>query len=375
MSAAHATPPDHPAVILVPGARFFVRRIPLAPDAPADKQVELAVEGLSPFPLEQLFYGWVASADKRHALVYAAYRRNFSADEIAAWNAPRLVIPEFAFWAFARRPASHAAILQESGDTLTALAWDRESTLPALVLCREPAPEAAQPDAAALVLEFFRRSGFAAADLHPLHRPVVSDGLDRDGLHLQAGQDHTALLPASAFAAADLRDKALLVAKRRDGRRFTLAWRLFAGTAAALALCLLLEPALIGGRSVLTAKRGQLAARTDAVREIEGARLLATKLEKMTAQQLRPFEMLAVINAPRPRSIEFQRVGTGGPLTLQIEAETANAGDLRVYEEALRQLTPVERVQLRDPRMRAGRTTFQLEVTFKAGWSGQGGGA
>ena len=93
----------------------------------------------------------------------------------------------------------------------------------------------------------------------------------------------------------------------------------------------------------------------------------------MTAQQLRPFEMLAVVNSPRPASVEFLRVSTNGPRQLEIDAQTSDAGDLRNYENALRQTAGVEKVDIRDPRMRAGRTSFQLEVTFKPYWSHPGG--
>lgn len=371
---AATTPPNPHPVVLVPGARFFVRRITLAPDAPAEPQIELALETLSPFPLEQLFYGSVIDRASRHALVFAAYRRNFSADEQAAWDHAQIVVPDFLLWAFSQRQIRPGAQLRHTEHGSELVAWDEASELPALVLARETQAAAETIDSTPLLLELQRRTNLAAEAVTLVEAPLQIVGLDRDGLTLNAGKPHTALIARAALTRADIRDKAELTMRRRDERRATLLWRLFAAAAAALVLCVLVELSLVGGRALLGTQRRANTARAETVRGIEAAQLLATKLEKLTSQQLRPFEMLAVINAPRPRSITFQRVGTSGPLTLQIEAQTAEANDLRVYEDALRKLGAIANVSLRDPRMRSGQTTFQLEVTFKPGWHSQGGG-
>lgn len=361
-------------VVLAAGARFFIRRITLAPDAPVENQTALALEALSPFPPEQLFHGYVVDAPRRHALIYAAYRRNFSAAEQADWDTAKVVLPDFVFWACTRRTTGRDALLHDTANTLTAIAWNDDSTLPTIVLARECTDATRSETRAQLLAELAGRTGIAPATVRTVEQPAVIGALDRDGLHIRAGKEHTAIIPADGFAQADIRDKALLAQRRREETRSTWFWRVFAATAAALAACVLLELALTGGRVLLQSHRDAIAQNVDAVKQIESAQLLATKFEKLTAQQLRPFEMLAVINAPRPRSIEFQRVGTNGPLTLQIEAQTTEAGDLRIYEDALRKLGSVERVELRDPRMRSGRTTFQIEVTFKSGWATTPGG-
>ncbi|MEZ5414231.1 MAG: hypothetical protein R3F03_07945 [Opitutaceae bacterium] len=375
MPAATAVPPVHSPALLVPGARFFIRRIPLAPNAPASPQIELALETLSPFPLEQLFYGSVTDKAKQHALIYAAYRRNFSAAEQETWQQARTVVPEFLLWAFTRRPNRAGAQMRHTDHGIEIVAWDETSELPVLILSREADDPAAESDPTPLLLELKRRTGIEVNAVELVEEPLRVTGLDRDGLALQAGKPRTALIAPAILADADIRDKTELTVRRREERRSTLLWRLFAVSTLALAVCLIVELTLAGGRAFLAAQRQKIAANTEAVRAIESAQLLATKLEKMTSQQLRPFEMLALINQPRPRSIEFQRISTSGPLTLQIEAQTAEAGDLRIYEDALRKLGTVERVELRDPRMRSGRTTFQLEVTFKPNWTGNGGGA
>ena len=79
---------------MLPGNRFFVRRLTVeGEDVPG--QVNLALEAISPFPLEQMLVGFVTSADGKQALAYAAHRRRFTAEESFAWPEDCQVVPEF----------------------------------------------------------------------------------------------------------------------------------------------------------------------------------------------------------------------------------------------------------------------------------------
>jgi Tfp pilus assembly protein PilN len=139
-------------------------------------------------------------------------------------------------------------------------------------------------------------------------------------------------------------------------------------------LCVVIELGMIGTSQLLDARQERLAERSPEIEKIESAQNLANRLETLAAQQLRPFEMLAAINAPRPQSVEFLRVSTRGPLQLEIDAQTTNPNDLRTYEAALKALGFIETVAIQDPRSRSGRTTFSLEVRFKPRWTQPGGG-
>ena len=375
MSASSHNKSRNTPVILLPGDRFFVRRITLVNGSPLPAQLALALETLSPFSLEQLFHGSVLSASRGHALVYAAYRRTFSNAEQEKWGEAQSVLPEFLYWAatkISRKESS--AILFESSNHITAVAWDDACELPSLILSRAmSSSDDANETRAQLLAEVSKRTGIPVHKISTSQGNVTAESLDKVGLSLSGPNGQKATLPAAALTLADIRDKALLATRQSEQRHSTLLWRLFATSTAALALCILLEGGLWASRSLLASKQQQLADRTPEVQQIESAQALASRLEKMTAQQLRPFEMLAVVNSPRPASVEFLRVSTNGPRQLEIDAQTSDAGDLRNYENALRQTAGVEKVDIRDPRMRAGRTSFQLEVTFKPDWSHPGG--
>lgn len=363
--------PAASAVRLVPGDRFFVRRIALAPDVPPAVQAELALETGSPFDLDRLYHGQVVDAAGRHALVYAAYRRNFSSEELAEWEAASAVLPDFLFWTVAGRPpGGRGAVLRQDDRILEAVAWDEASELPAVLLTRKINGDQARVAAhkTRLLAEISRRSSLPADQVRQCQGPVTAGASSREGLTLLADGVGRGVLPAAALAQGDVRDRAMLAARRKARRRAGALWRAFAGVTALLAVCLLLELALWGGREWLAGRSRQLAERAPAVAKIESALNLASRMEKMTAEQLRPMEMLAAINAPRPVSVRFSRVSTTGPLQLVVQAWTDSPGDLRGYQNALLAAPGVAAAELHDLRMSGGRTTFDLDVTFKPGW-------
>jgi len=108
------------------------------------------------------------------------------------------------------------------------------------------------------------------------------------------------------------------------------------------------------------------------VRKIETAQTLSVRIEEMAGRQLRPFEMLAVLNDVRPAAIQFMRCSTGGVNTLEIEGQTGNAASVGTYETALRSVAALESVEIRDVRLREGTTNFQLTAVFRPGALDQG---
>src|SRR4051812_14231613 len=123
-------------VVFAPGEKFFVRRVPLAADSEVSAQVELALEGFSPFPAGQLYYGYRTNVARSEAVVFAAHRKNFSAEETASWVDATAVLPTFSVWLGANNVPPASVALREDGKELEAVAWDGKSELPAAVLVR-----------------------------------------------------------------------------------------------------------------------------------------------------------------------------------------------------------------------------------------------
>jgi len=368
------TPPANSALSLVPGDRFFLKEIELDPTVPAAKQVEMVLEESSPFPLAQLYFGFVVRADGARALAYAAYRRRFTAEEIAEWSESGAVLPDF-LGLIGPVPTKPQVVVQVQPGGVSGAAWDGRGGLPVAVVARAMS-EPTEAHIAELTTELRQRLGHEDVEVRRLDGPTgVALAEDGAAVFRIAGEE-TARIPAAAVAEADVRDKTFLEDKRRDDSR-RQGWMWAFRAAVALLLVAAGLDVAAGGLGFLTRRReARVAARADEVHRIETAETLATKIEDLTARQEKPLEWLARAGSLRPRAIQFTRVSSNNDRTLAIEAQTGDPAAVGAYEGVLRQNQEIAAVDLHDIRSREGMTSFALDLTFKPAESastGQGG--
>jgi len=353
-------------VVLLPDHAFFVRLMPLAPDTPPDGvpgQVELALEGLSPFPVAQLCYGYFHPPGAARVLVYAAYRRRFTVDDAATWADADAVLPAFAAW-LGLAPARPQALLMASADFITAVGWDGHDAVPAVVATQTLAAGISAEERAAVRAKL-------VAQLKNLPTPVevpvpvgTSSRVGDAGLRFTAGPVDSRL-DAAQLDALDVRDKEELAARRRDRARNLYLWRAVVGCAAAIVLAGGLELGLKGARLWLDSRAARAVAQAPAVKDIETKHNLATHIEELSTRRLMPIRMLEIVNEKRPRTIQFLRAATKGLFVLEVEGQTNATPDVFNYEAALRDLPACEHVALGQTVDRGGITRFTLTVTFK----------
>ena len=362
--------PPAPPVLLPRADVFFTRRVALAPDAPVADQIALALEGMAPFPPDQLYHGHLPAADGLSALVFAAFRRRFTAEETDAWAEAALVTSEFVPL-LAARPSGDGVTVHVGDGRIIAAAWKQGEDLPSVVLARMSAPE----NSGVLAGEALARAGLPAyAEVRSIEGAPAIRAVGEAGYEAWAGEMKLGDLPASWVGGADVRDPEFLAERRRAGVRDLWLWRGLLGAAALFVLA----GSLTVGASVLGFVAGRREAqvvrqKTD-VEQIEAAQTLANRIGELSKKRLMPFEMLALINPARPDSIVFQRFITRGLVGLEVEATAANAGDVGAYAKALQILPGLVKVDTRDVRSREGVTTFVLALEFKPEALRNGGG-
>jgi len=236
-----------PKVALLPDALFFARSFPVSAKAtPAEvaAQAELALEGMSPFPAAQLYHGFFWAPGAECVLVYAAYRRRFTREQLVEWEGAALALPAFAAL-LGIEVAESTTLLVSSAGGLTAIHWDIWA-VPAAVYFRPLPSEATEADRTRVKDELLRLTG-GSRKVIELAEPIVAEVPARNGNELvfRAG-NRLSVLPASWAAGMDVRDKAELAALRRAQGRDLLLWRLFIGSIAAVGLMLLGLVALVG---------------------------------------------------------------------------------------------------------------------------------
>ena len=192
--------PPPPKVALLSDALFFTRAVPVtkgATPAQAASELELALEGISPFPLAQLYYGWFWVPGAEHALVFASYRRRFTAEQTAGWEAAELVLPAFAA-VFGAEVEAATTIVLNSPEGMTAVHW----TDPAVadrILYRSIALEATDDDRARVRDELLREIG-GTRKVIDLESPLMPDSPASDGEIVFRGDDLVSRLAATAAA-------------------------------------------------------------------------------------------------------------------------------------------------------------------------------
>jgi len=363
------------SVVLLPGDKFFVRRIALTPGQDAAVQVELALDTFGPFAPAQIFHGFCASRDGKQALIFAAYRKNFTAEEISSWSTADLILPEFALWLAPATTPAAGTWLYEHDDGLQLIAWDG-SELPAGLLFRKTAGVPAELAAGELLEEAAKRFGGPTDSPRRLSGNFVIERWGKEGLSLKLdkpGQTMATLLPAAMARSMDVRDKAELVALAQVQQRENWLWRSFAGAAAALLLCAVVEVGLQLAGVVLDRTQQKVKANAPAVQNIEQANTLAARMEQMAGQRLKPFEMIALINKSRPASMLFKQTTTNSPTQIEVNIEVSNTADMRDFEPALNKAPGVEKVVVSNQRLQpSGITSFDLKVTFKPDFAHEG---
>ncbi|HEY0865657.1 MAG TPA: hypothetical protein VGD97_16245 [Lacunisphaera sp.] len=367
------------AARFVASDRFFLRFVPLAPDLPALDQAALALEGLAPFPPAQLYWGCCVAPDRASALVYAAHRRRFTAEETADWERADLAVPDL-LPLLGAAPAGPTLLILTGPAHMAGAAWTAgRGDWPAAVHARACAAAPTEQERRQFAAELAARAGVADIpvkwiDGRPQARRegdrLVFEQLDAAGTVLAATTTRL-----SEQDALDVRDRAFLERRRAERRRGEFLWKVLRTGAQAAALALVFE---LGSLSLLLLERAQQArvtAQGPVVQKIETAHGLASRIDELTHRRLRFFEMLAAVNEPRPASIQFTRTGTNGRNALEIEAQTGSADDVGAYEAALRNLAVLEKVEIRDLRARDGVTTFGLSLAFKPHLAAGNGGA
>lgn len=366
--------PTPPRVALLPDALFFTRAVAITPGAtPAEAaaQAELALEGVSPFPLAQLYYGWFWRPGAERALVFAAYRRRFTTDQTAEWGGAELVLPAFAAVLGAEVAPATTFILTAT-DGLTAVHWE-EGPVPAQVLVQALPPEATDDDRTRAREELLREVG-GSRQVVELTAPPVADAIGNDReITFRAG-DLVSPLSAAVAGSIDVRDKGELAALRSARRRDIVLWRVALGAAAALLLLGVGELALVGGRAWQKVRVRQYAAQKPMVDKISSVHELTHRIEDLATKRLLPLEMMTQIVGEtlerKPAEIEFTRFladQQSGLYKIVVTGRSSNPAQVNAYEAVLKNLPAVQSAEAKFDQVTGDRATFTLTVLFKPG--------
>lgn len=353
-------------VAILPDYRFFMRSVALADEAeagPVTDQVELALEGMAPFPLSQTLWAYWTKPGCDHAMVFAAYQKRFTAEEMEAWGEAEWVTPRLSTLLIEATPSAATTYILKTEDGMTAVHFGDASGVPTQIRAVALEPEVSDKELATIREELIRACGGSTSvkDIEATEVEAGEPGTD-ELLIKRAGNDTAISLDVAQEL--DVRDQAELTSRRRARVRDSWLWRGLVAALITLLLAGVAELSLWGTSFWQDALHQQVQVQSPIVSEIETADRLATRIEELHTKRLRPFEMIALADGPRPESIIFLRTEVTGLYSLEIEAETNDVQSIDVYVSALTDLAATEGVEMLDLDTRGSQSTIRLLVRF-----------
>lgn len=353
-------------VVVLPGYRFFVRSVPVvggSDPAAVREEIELALESMSPFPLSQLYWGFWTKPDCKRALVYGAYRRRFAADELEDWADAEWVAPRLGAMLAERSPSPATVWILPGSGEITALYFGDDSGVPTVVRS-VPVAEEAEEEALALARESLIKQCGDCRSVVDIDSLEIDAGMPGDNELVVKRDSSTTRLSLDQAQMLDVRDPAELIARRRARVRDTWMWRILIISLIAILLAGMGEASVFATDLWQKGRLEQIGLQTPLVSEIETADRLANRIEELKTKRLRPFEMIAMVDGPRPETIVFLRTAATGLYSLEIEAVTDSPNDINVYISELTDLAGTERVEMLNLDSRGSQSTMRLLVVF-----------
>ncbi len=362
-------PPTRLAALL-PDGHFFVRPVTVAPDATPEvvaEQVELALESLSPFPVAQLYHGLYWLPGSTRALVFAAYRKRFSAEETAAWSEAEVVMPSFAVLLAAPAPAGAVRVLM-SADAITIFHWGDESPVPSQAIIHPLAPETPEAERLAARDQLLRTVA-TGATVEEWAPPALRSMTDSRQTTFTAGENEVIIAP-DLIATLDVRDKVELAERNRAHTNDIMLWRGFLALAGVIVLCVVGQGAVWYGESKVGERTAEVQARDKVVAEIQATKAAADQIAQVTARRLLPLEMLNLVREKRPENIVLLNTSakinvTDNSYTLQATGTTTVPDEVEAFKTALNTL-PDCTADIQTTTQQADTTRFTVIVTFAA---------
>lgn len=367
-------------ILLVPGHFFYGHRF-TAPDGMTDADLsaflELALEGVSPFPLDQLAWGFLHEKGKpayTFATSSGRLRQHLGDLDLASFS---YALPGFITQFGITFEHSTVRFLAENG-AVSALFYAPRERIPVRILSREvkgdiltdagilAARDQLANSIAAEAKDAKIEEGVWIGDGYSLdandrpgfhHRWVAANGSAKRTSHLLALQDEK-------LWRADLRDAAYQSRQQRERQVSKRLWQVAQGLAAVILLLCVLQFTHWGLSGWIALREAKIAERAPAVARIEQSEFLVSRLAESAERGLRPIRMLEIVNEPRPDPIFFTRTIATSYNQLRIEGESRQGiPTVNSYQGALAALPSVRNVE-QAAETRGGTTTFDMTVTF-----------
>ena len=334
------------AVMILPNDLFFIdiTDLPIEVDEnEIDSFAELSMEGSSPYPIEQLNWGFRFDSNSRKILLFATHRDRLKSSGRKELESYLWVFPEIAV-------LPNISSLQVGTFTMRA-----GNDAPSLKLLKK---EIEITEAGLPTFKFIATTNSAC----------TNDNDSEENTELEHSNPplvHSVFTPSEReLWRADVRTKEY---KNREKSRRSISARItrFFYWASIFAVFIIALECILLGANLWTSKQEKLIDKqSGTVSKIEEQRSLINKLEQMFQNEIRPVAILGALNSVRPRGIYFTSTKTTIDNNITIEGVAQTINELNNYIEILKRSGDFSLVQ--DPKSltRSGKTTFTITLEY-----------
>lgn len=368
------------SIFLVSGEQFFSCNV-ILPEDQSLKDLrsfaEITLESHSPFPMEQLFWGFYYKSSSKSLFIYALYKENLDKEFLETVANSEFVFPSF-FSGILRGRFEDSVSFIHVGSVLTAITWNANNPVPlAVESIKIETPEITVVDvlkAREALIGAVKRNGFVPEPGYWTNIEVFATKNSEVKFVNQHIQDESTIGETEIVRLTvrddilwngDIREKEFLKEKRRSSTIGRVLWKTLVVVAGLLVLCTVSEAVLLAGYTYLSTQKSTIDKRAANVAEIESQDTLVNKIEQLSHDYYTPFKMLELLNTYRPKKLFFNSITLGSTNELSLEGSAANVDEVNSYSEKLKQSGLVEKMEVSEIVSQKGKINFKMALTFK----------
>ena len=363
-------------VILLPGHIFIAHPIQIPEGMhPEEKQsfIELSLEAVAPYPLEQLAYGVIEDPATNHLIIIATPNTRIRDLGINHFEDALFAIPDFC--SLPRKKHARAVVrTHASHNTITALFFEADNPVPTKIVSRRRQSEIPSDDALFIDREsLFNQvstSGYEKED--GLWYSLKSDLSDPNAIkfghrHITKDAqepDTYASIPSHTLWALDLRNTAFKTTLHQERIQSNRVWLGLRFGFLFLGFLILLQFTTWGIHLWTENRNARILEQSAQIQRLEDANQLSDRLEQASDRSLQPERMLMLANDVRPDTIYFTDIHSLAYNQLEINGES-KGGIVAVnrYAEVLEAQPLIESVK-HEAETRQTQTTFKMVITY-----------
>ncbi len=363
---------------LAPADAFFTRKVDLPENLSWEDRkafIELNLEGNSPFPMEQLVWGFFENPETPWAFVYATPWSRLRRLDFKDPNKYFQLYPGFISLYGESHDEPTVRFLSQNG-ILSALFFQTQHKVPEKIISRKITAELLTDEILLRSLAAFKLTlkteGYTCEEGLWLGEAITilsNDSVRFRHRHIIGGtplglRDNTLSLSENALWAADLRDNVLATQERNIRKRSGLIWKSLRIATWTVIFLLAFQLTNFGLAAFNYFRQGLLDEMEPRATRVENKLTLAQRLTQSTEEDLKPFLLMESINPLRPNSIYFEKVRSRAYNQLQIEGRSMEGvTPVNAFADSVFQLPEVQNVQ-NNSQTRNEQTSFEFLITF-----------